>query len=343
MIGLSRPQSVRLAAVLTVLLTGYSTVNAAAAAQQSASTPASSPVAAQVPSAAAVVEVAPGVYFAQGAVGEPDPANRGRIGNAGFIVGPDGVIVVDTGTSYQQGAALLDAIRRVTPLPVRLAIITHARQEFLFGAAAFQQQGIPVAMQRSAADLMRSRCEQCLANLQHLLGDREMQGSKVIKPDIEFEHSYTLGVAGRTVDVLYFGHSSGPGAVAVLDDMSGVLFAGGLADQHRVPDVQDADLEGWLQALQQLQVLPIATVMPGHGGAASPAVLSEASQYLSQLRTRVLKLLDTGAALSDVPDAAMLPAYAGWDQYQTIHRRNASVLFLRYERGRLFDEPLGKH
>ena len=52
------------------------------------------------------VEVAAGVYMLQGASGEAAPENAGRVGNAGFIVGPAGVVVVDSGTSYQQGCLL---------------------------------------------------------------------------------------------------------------------------------------------------------------------------------------------------------------------------------------------
>jgi len=33
-----------------------------------------------------------------------------------------------------------------------------------------------------------------------------------------------------------------------------------------------------------------------------------------------------------VPDACALPSVAAWDQYDTIHRRNAAILFLRHER-----------
>ena len=52
------------------------------------------------------VEVAAGPYSVRGAPGEFGPANLGRIGNAGFIVGGDGVVAVDTGTSYRRGLAL---------------------------------------------------------------------------------------------------------------------------------------------------------------------------------------------------------------------------------------------
>src|SRR5689334_16605689 len=114
------------------------------------------------PPVVAPIELAAGVYMLPGSSGEPDGKNLGRVGNAGFIVGRTGVLAIDTGTSYLHGRALLAAIRTVTDKPVRMAIITHTRQEFLFGATAFREQGIPVAMHAAAADLMASRCDTCL-------------------------------------------------------------------------------------------------------------------------------------------------------------------------------------
>ena len=293
--------------------------------------------AAESPDAAPqAIEVAAGVYVVPGAPGEVDAGNLGRIGNAGFIVGDAGVLAIDTGTSYRHGAALLAAIRRVTDKPVRLALITHTRQEFLFGAAAYREQGIPIHMHREAAGLMRSRCERCLKTLKQVLGDAVMQGTAMFKPDQEFEQSQRIEAIGRPIRVLYFGHSSGPGDIAVFDERSGVLFAGGLLDQGRIPDVQDSDIDGWNRALQALRTLPIRFVVPGHGPVASPRVIDSVAGYLAQLQARLLALLNTGAALSDVPDAAALPAFARWDQYETIHRRNASVLFVRFEREQMF-------
>ena len=121
-------------------------------------------------------EVAPGVYMVPGAPGEAGAANLGRLGNSGFIVGDTGVIAIDTGVSYRHGQALLAAIARVTDRPVRLALITHTRQEFLFGAAAFQECGIPVHMHRRAAQLMAARCDTCLKTLQRTLGADTMRG-----------------------------------------------------------------------------------------------------------------------------------------------------------------------
>ena len=284
----------------------------------------------------AAVEVAAGVYMVRGAAGEPDPANQGRVGNAGFIVGPTGVIAIDTGTSYAEGVALLAAVARVTDQPVRIVIVTHTRQEFLFGAAAYRERGIMVHMHRDAARLMAARCEGCLKTLRRVLGDEAMRGTTMFHADHEFDAAQRLDLIGRPVRVLFYGHSSGPGDVAVFDEATGVLFAGGLLDQQRIPDVQDSDLPGWKRALDALRRLPIRTIVPGHGPAAGPQLVGVIERYLGQLQGRVLELLSAGAALSEVPDAVALPEFQEWDQYDTIHRRNASIVFLRFEREQMY-------
>lgn len=281
-------------------------------------------------------KVADGVYMFQGAAGEVDNGTLGRIGNAGFIVGDTGVIAIDTGTSHRHGTALLNAIAQVTDRPVRLALITHTRQEFLFGASAFRERGIPVHMHRKAAELMVSRCDGCLKTLKRELGDDEMRGTVMFKPDAVFDDSLTLQTIGRPVQVLYHGHSSGPGDIAVLDVRSGVLFAGGLVDHQRIPDVQDGQLPGWRQALTALRQLPVRSVVPGHGPVATADSIDGVMRYLAQLEARMLELYRAGAALSDVPDRATLPEFQDWDQYDIVHRRNASVMFVRAEREQMF-------
>lgn len=297
-------------------------------------------------------QVAPGVYLLRGLAGEIGPENRGRTGNAGFIVGPQGVLVIDCGVSRRQGEAVLAAIRRTTPLPVKQLLLTHVRQEFLFGAAAFQEAGIPVAMHPAAARLMATRCENCLKTLQRVLGPEEMQGTRVVKPDRTFDpttsppaQAFDAGV-GRPVRLLAWGpggHSSGPGDLAVLDETTGSLFAGGLVDADTVPDVQDADFAGWRAALAGLQALAqagtVQRIVPGHGPLAAPGQVATIARYLDQLERRTAELLDNGTALSDVADATVLGEFAAWDQYDTIHRRNASIVFLRHERALMLRQP----
>ena len=290
------------------------------------------------------IELAAGVYMLPGTGGEPDAGNLGRVGNAGFIVGRTGVLVIDTGTSYLHGLALLAAIRKVTDRPIRLALITHTKQEFMFGAAAFREQGIPIAMHQAAADLMASRCETCLKTLRSTLGEEAMRGTTMFKPDITFTDPLGIDAAvliGRPIQVLYYGHSSGPGDIAVYDPRSRTLFAGGLLDSKRIPDVIDGELPRWSEALRTLQALPAEVIVPGHGPEGGKRMVGLVERYLDQLTTRVRALQSGGAPLSEVPDSTLLPEFAGWDQYDTVHRRNAALVYLRYEREQLYKSPTG--
>lgn len=282
--------------------------------------------------------LAPGVYMLPGSGGTADERNLGRIGNAGFIVGESGVLAIDTGTSYEHGRAILATIRSVTDKPVTLALVTHTRPEFLFGGKAFQEAGIPVAMHTRAARLMAARCEGCLKQLRQTVGDGPLAGTAMYKPDRQFDEPHAVQGIGRAVRVLHFGHSSGPGDIAVLDEASGTLFAGGLLDAARVPDIQDSELPAWHRALASLRSLHPATVVPGHGSASSAALIDTVEGYLTALEARMRALVTAGTSLLEVPDAGELPAYERWDQYELVHRRNASIAFLRFERELLFKQ-----
>lgn len=283
-------------------------------------------------------EVADGVFLLPGVRGEIDPDTRGRIGNAGFIVGPTGVIAVDSGVSHRHGTLRLAAIRQVTRQPVRALVLTHARQEFLFGATAFQAAGVPVVMHRDAARLMASRCEGCLKTLVSLLGADEMAGTRVPRPDIEIlgpDTADRLPDIGRPVRLLMAAPgqpSASPGHLAVLDERTGTLFAGALLDADAIPDVQDADLAGWHAALADLRRWSLQHIVPGHGPASSLTLIDRGERYLTQLATRTAALLAAGMPLSEVADATDLPEFATDDHYDTTHRRNASIVFLRQER-----------
>jgi glyoxylase-like metal-dependent hydrolase (beta-lactamase superfamily II) len=282
------------------------------------------------------IELAAGVYMMPGAAGVADETNLGRIGNAGFIVGSEGVLAIDTGTSYAQGRALLDAIGQVTDKPVREVLVTQVHPEFVFGGAAFRERGIPVVMHDEAARLMTSRCNVCLRQLHVTVGDEPLARTETYSADRSFTEPHRVTELGRPVQVLYYGHSSGPGDVAVFDESSGVLFAGGLLDNQRIPDIQDADLEGWKRALAALRSLPLRHVVPGHGAVASPALVDTVERYLVQLEGRARALAQAGTDLMAVPDATALPEFSGWAQYDTIHPRNATIAYLRFERELFF-------
>jgi glyoxylase-like metal-dependent hydrolase (beta-lactamase superfamily II) len=281
----------------------------------------------------APVNVAPGIYVFRGLAGEPNVENFGRTANVSAIVGPRGVAVVESGVSFRHGEAIIEALGRITPRPIRLLILTHAGQEVVFGAAAFQARGIPVLMHRDAAALMAARCDQCLERLNETLGVRAMVGTRLVKPDVMIDASTAIDTIGRRLRLLAPAEGSPPGALAVFDAASSTLIGGSLVTVDRIPDLRDSDGSGWPIALERLGATRCAHLVPSYGSIGDCTALSALEHYFSMLELRTQALFAAGVGLAEVARRADLPEFAAWDGYAKLHGANAERSFLRVERG----------
>jgi glyoxylase-like metal-dependent hydrolase (beta-lactamase superfamily II) len=279
-----------------------------------------------------------GLYVLQGTGGDISRDNYGRVANVAFIVGPEGVIVVDTGISYRQGEAIIAAVASVTRRPIRLAILTHAVQEAIFGAAAFQARGIPVLAHRGAAELIAARCETCLRNLRSTLGNDAMDGTRVVTPDRLIDGDLRLELIGRPVRIVAPPWSSTPGSIAVLDESTSTLIAGDLVSIRHVPNLRDADPKAWQVTLGRLAALRCRHLVPGYGPIATCADIAAFARYFEALEARVDALVKAGVGLSELRARSEVPEFAAWDQYDALHQQNASYVYLRLERMQ-FEQP----
>ena len=93
--------------------------------------------------------VAPGIYAAID--------RDGRAGaNAGFVIGDDGVAIVDSFQYPEAAESLLAAIHRLTPLPVRYLINTHYHIDHVAGNGVFQRAGALLVAQRNVLAWIRT-------------------------------------------------------------------------------------------------------------------------------------------------------------------------------------------
>ncbi len=84
-----------------------------------------------------MVEVASGLFLRRGLDADAAADNADAIANIGFVVGRDSVAVIDPGGSLADGAALRDAVRAKTGLPIRYVVLSHVHPDHVFGAGAF--------------------------------------------------------------------------------------------------------------------------------------------------------------------------------------------------------------
>jgi glyoxylase-like metal-dependent hydrolase (beta-lactamase superfamily II) len=276
-------------------------------------------------------QLAQGVYAVVNQHAEPTPENHGAVGNQGILIGDKGVILVDTGTSVRYANELLATVRRLTSKPIVLVINTHQHPAFIFGNGALALQGVPILAHRATAELIEQRCDRCLRNLNDILGSDEMQGTRVVAPTRTIEGPVSFKVAGRRIDIVYYGHSSSPGSIGVIDRASGVLFAGGLVSIGRVPDTRDARIEAWLPALQALKMHQPRLMVPGEGPVSPLARVKELERYLTALQSAVEKTYQQGVSLGEAGARSQLPEFKHWPAYHSAHNRNVEHLYLQLE------------
>lgn len=279
--------------------------------------------------------VGSGVYAVIGERDDPAPRNRGIVGNYGVLVGTDGVILVNTGTSARHMRDLLDTVRAITSQPILLAINTHQHPAFIFGNGTLARLGVPILAHREVGTLMAERCARCLKILQAALGAEEMEGTQVVAPTELIDDGATLTVGGRTIDILYYGHTSARGAIAVYDRAGGVLFGGGMVSVDRIPDVKDADIAAWRAALDRMQTLGARRVVPGEGPVSPPSRLGELGRYLASLESAVASAYRRRVSLGGAAADAQQPAFRSWALYDSMHRKNVEQLYLRLEQAEL--------
>src|SRR3974377_366806 len=77
-------------------------------------------------------------------------------GNAGFVIGDDGVLVIDTFQDPQPARAMLAEIRKVTPLPIRFVVNTHYHLDHVNGNDVFAAAGATIVAHRNGGGWSRT-------------------------------------------------------------------------------------------------------------------------------------------------------------------------------------------
>ena len=271
-----------------------------------------SAAASQVPAAQlafVLKQVGPGVYAAI------DGPEHKAGSNAGFVIGDDGVLVVDSFINVEAAHALVGEIHRLTPKPIRYVVNTHYHLDHTGGDKALRDAGALIIAHRNVRGWMR-------VNNINLFGDRitpEIRAriAALPLPDLVTDKDLTIWLGSRKVVVqTVLGHTGGDLTIFVPD--ANVLFTGDMLWRKIPPNLIDGSVKEWLATDEDFIRMPDAAhavYLPGHGDVAGEKDVRDFRAYLLDLRRLVTegrKSKLKGDALTDYVEPKLKALHPDW-------------------------------
>ena len=238
--------------------------------------------------------IAPGVWFL------PGDASKGYCNNI-VIEMKDYLIVVDA--NYPGRAReLVSQIGQLSPKPVRFVFDTHAHRDHSYGNIVWTEAGATTfAFQGVADEMDRYEPERWLATAAERDDVRSLNLRDAPRPQLLIRQSpFILKDSTREVQFLFFGwaHTQGDGFVWLPRER--VLCTGDAAVNGPRNKLWDANVENWPRVLAKALALQPLHILPGHGEAGGPEILTGQRAFLQDLYDTVSRQVAAGKALVQI-------------------------------------------
>ena len=220
---------------------------------------------------------------------------EGGGGNAGIIIGKDGVIVVDTKTTAEAGKGIVDAVAKITNKPITTVILTHSDADHVNGLVSFPKGVTIIADQND-----RKEMEAALAAGARGAPPREYLPNKVVSGAREDD---TIEGVRLTLIHVAPAHTSGDLAVYLPDER--LVFSGDLigGNDPLIHLQKHGTSEGWIQFVSALTQLNANTYVLGHADPETKAQVEAHLKHAEDKRAKIAAMVKQGKSLEEVKAA----------------------------------------
>jgi len=272
-----------------------------------------------------------GVWSAIGAVAPFTYENSGHNNNLSFVITPDGVLVVNAGSTYLLAKSLHDEIKKRTKQPVKYVVLENGQSHAALGTNYWQEQGAVVIAHEDAAHEIKENAFSLLDRAKRTFKEKA-DGTVVAAPDVIIKGNKVIEMGGVRFEILHLGPTHSPGDIVVWLPEKSLVISGDMAfHQRMLPLFEHTDSAGWLETWEKFAALDAKYVIPGHGEPTNMAEVTRYTKdYLAYLRSEVGKLIESGGTLQDAYNIDQ-SAYMHLPTSELLAKRNAGQVYQMME------------
>lgn len=279
-----------------------------------------------------LAQVTDNVWALVGPITNRTPENLGNNATFGFVVTPQGVVLIDSGGSYLGAQKIHEKIKSVTSQPVKFVINSGGQDHRWFGNDYFSALGAKIISSRKAREDHEKRLVNQIGRLTSLIGDDKFENTREKYADVLFDSETTLRVGGVEFKIFHSGQAHTPGDSYVwLPDQS-VMFSGDIVYSERMLGVgEQSNSKSWIRVFETMASFEPEHIVPGHG---YPLSLEKATQdtynYLIKLRQKVTAFMNDNGDASEINRVDM-SEFSYLYNYDSLSGRNALKVYTEIE------------
>ncbi len=280
-------------------------------------------------------KVSESVYVIHGPLGLPDPSNQGFMNNPAFVIGDNGIIIIDAGGTAQTGDMVLALIKTISDLPVVATFSSHihgdhwlANQAITDAYPDVRHFAHPKLIEQASAGEGQS-----WVDLMMTLTEGASAGTAFLAPKHSTDEGQKHTIEGKTFSVYHDELAHTNTDIGIFLEGENVLFMGDTVMGGRLGRLDDGNFKGLIAFLDRMLALNASVVVPGHGQSGDQTVLLAYKNVMETIFDTVKVEYENGLADFEMKPLIIekLPNIAQWSDLEEALGKLISLAYLEVE------------
>jgi glyoxylase-like metal-dependent hydrolase (beta-lactamase superfamily II) len=243
----------------------------------------------------------------------PHVYRYGGLTNGAFVVGSDGIAVIDGQVCGSNGTQWLkDELAKRFDVPVKYTILSHDHEMHICGLEVFSDTARAISHVNAKPHIIREK-------------------RRTVVPEITFEDTMQIDLGGIEVVLLYLGPTHTDNLIQVHIPAEKVLIAVDFVREGKslaMPELRDLDIDNSIRALGVLgRMENVDIVVPGHGGITNQQAFLYVRDYLVALKERVLEQMVAGKGIEEILTIVTMDDFKDYGWYNQWLRANVITMW----------------